>query len=163
MADEISKDKEISLYLVQHGEAKSKAEDPERSLTKRGRKVVEQMASWAARVGLNVEQIRHSGKRRAEETAAIFGQHLKVPEGVISVSGLAPNDNVHPMVESLEKETSTVMLISHLPFLSRLASQLLIQDPDRAIIRFSMGGLVWLLHKQEQWTVKCLVPPDLLP
>src|SRR5512142_725316 len=55
----------IDLFLVQHGEAKSEAEDPERSLTDRGAEAVRRMAAWAARVGVKVDQIRHSGKRRA--------------------------------------------------------------------------------------------------
>jgi len=60
------------IYLVQHGEAESKKEDPERSLTKKGRRDVEKVAVWAAQTGLKIEQIRHSGKRRAAETAEIF-------------------------------------------------------------------------------------------
>jgi phosphohistidine phosphatase len=163
MANEQPKVPERSLFLIQHGEAKPKEEDPERPLTERGRDAVEQVASWAVLIGLDATQIRHSGKRRAEETATIFNQYLKVPEGVVSVSGLAPNDDIEPVAEALEKETRSVMLVGHLPFLSRLASRLLINDPDRVVIRFSMGGLAWLVRGEKEWTVKCLVPPDLVP
>jgi phosphohistidine phosphatase SixA len=51
----------MDLFLVQHGEAKSEAEDPERSLTDRGAEAVRRMAAWAAQVGVKVDQIRHSG------------------------------------------------------------------------------------------------------
>ncbi len=163
MANEQPNVPERSLFLVQHGEAKSREEDPERPLTDRGKEAVEQVASWAVLVGLDVAQIRHSGKRRAEETAEIFNEYLKVRDGVVSVSGLNPNDDVIPVAESLEKETRSVMLVGHLPFLSRLASQLLINDPDRAVIQFAMGGLVWLVREEGQWSVKCLVPPYLVP
>jgi phosphohistidine phosphatase len=150
------------LYLVQHGEAKAKEEDPERPLTERGRKAVEHVAVWSARMGLNVDQIRHSGKRRAEQTAEIFAQHLKVPEGVVAVSGLAPNDDVVPVARALEQETRTLMLVGHLPFLSRLASQLLVNDSKKTIIRFKMGGLVGLAREAGLWSVACLVPPDII-
>ncbi len=62
------------LFLIQHGEAKTKDEDPERRLTEHGAAVVEKMATWAARAGVKVSEIRHSGKRRAEQTASILGR-----------------------------------------------------------------------------------------
>jgi len=62
----------MTLFLVQHGEAKPETEDPERSLTAHGAEIVEQMAGWAARMGIKLDEIRHSGKRRAEQTATIF-------------------------------------------------------------------------------------------
>ena len=66
------------IYLVQHGEAKSKEEDPARSLTEKGRRDVEKVAVWAAQTGLRIEQIRHSGNRRAAETAEIFAEKLNL-------------------------------------------------------------------------------------
>jgi phosphohistidine phosphatase SixA len=80
----------MELYLVQHGEAKSKAEDPQRPLTKRGREEVQRVAAFAAKAGLEISQVRHSGKRRAEETASILAEHLSPTEGVLAISGLAP-------------------------------------------------------------------------
>ena len=62
------------LYLVQHGEAKSKAEDPQQPLAEQGREDVAQVVAFAAGAGLQVRQIRHSGKRRAEETALSCAQ-----------------------------------------------------------------------------------------
>ena len=49
------------------------------------------MADWAARMGIKVDEIRHSGKRRAEQTATIFAKHLNPSRGVIAVKGLNPN------------------------------------------------------------------------
>ena len=84
----------MTLFLVQHGEAKQENEDPDRSLTDRGAEVVERMADWAARSGITVNQIFHSGKRRAEQTAAIFVKHLNPSRGVTELKGLSPNDDV---------------------------------------------------------------------
>jgi hypothetical protein len=68
---EVSEDRHI--FLVQHGEAVTKEENPDRPLTESGRQTVEQVADWAARVGLPVGQIRHSGKLRAQQTATKLG------------------------------------------------------------------------------------------
>ena len=51
------------LYLVRHGEAKSKDEDPERGLNEAGVTGVTRMAAWAAAAGIQVQVIRHSGNR----------------------------------------------------------------------------------------------------
>ena len=85
------------LYLVQHGEAKSKEEDPERPLSETGRKTVEHVAAWAARMGLGVTLIRHSGKLRAQQTAAIFLENLQPPGGMEAYPGLNPHDDVSPV------------------------------------------------------------------
>jgi hypothetical protein len=79
-----------------YGEAKSKAEDPQRPLTARGRDEVQRVAAFAARVGLEVNQVRHSGKRRAEETASILAEHLSPAEGVLAVPGPAPMNDIRP-------------------------------------------------------------------
>src|SRR5262245_49775531 len=81
----------MELDLVRHGEAKPESEDPERSLTDRGEETVRRMAAWGAQVGLRVDQIRHGGKRRAEQTADLLGARLNPAQGVIAVEGLKPN------------------------------------------------------------------------
>jgi phosphohistidine phosphatase len=149
----------VNLYLVQHGEAKTEAEDPERALTQFGTEVVERMAAWAAKAGIEVDQVRHSGKRRAQQTAEILAHGIVSSQGVVSVSGLNPNDEVVPWAEELAKETESVMLVGHLPFLSRLANLLLVGDPTKGIIRFRNAGIVCLIREESKWSVRWVVTP----
>jgi phosphohistidine phosphatase len=157
----------MKLYLVQHAEAISKAEDPQRPLTERGRDDVARVAAFAARTGLQVRQIRHSGKRRAEETASILAEHLSPTEGVVAISGLAPRDDVRPMAEALSPlmagQRGAVMLVGHLPFLDRLAGLLITGDAERSVVRFQKGGIVCLVREDESWAVGWMVTPDLIP
>ena len=150
------------IYLVQHGEAKSKEEDPERSLTEKGRRDVEKVAVWAAKTGLKIEQIRHSGKRRAAETAEIFAEKLTLKKNVIAVSGIAPNDDVESVANILEQESHSIMIVGHLPFLNRLTSRLLVGNSEPTVVRFRNGGLVGLSSDSGNWSVALLVPPELL-
>jgi phosphohistidine phosphatase len=152
----------MDLYLVQHGEAKPEAEDPERSLTDRGADTVRRMASWAAQVGVRVDQIRHSGKRRSEQTAALLAERLSPAEGVIAVEGLNPNDDVRPVAEALRAEHESLMLVGHLPFLSRLASLLVAGNPEGGIVRIRQAGIVCLSQEGGKWAVNCVMPPELL-
>jgi phosphohistidine phosphatase len=152
----------MELYLVQHGEARSEAEDPERPLTERGAEAVRRMAAWAAQVGVRVVQIRHSGKTRAEQTAALLAERLAPARGVIAALGLKPNDDVRPVAESLQAEHDSIMLVGHLPFLSRLASLLVMGNAEAGIIHFQMAGIVRLVPKERQWAVDWVMPPALL-
>jgi phosphohistidine phosphatase len=152
---------QMILYLVQHGEAVTETVDARRPLSAAGRATVDQVATWSARHGLAVDQIRHSGKLRAEQTASILAARLQPPRGVVAQSGLAPNDDVRPVAKTLAGETGSLMLVGHLPFLARLAALLLSGDSDRSLIRFRYAGLVGLVRDGDQWAISCVVPADL--
>ena len=107
----------VHLYLVQHGEAAPKAVDPERPLTGRGRDDTRDVATFAAHLGLEVARIRHSGKVRAAQTAALFDEALAQADGVEAAANLAPNDEVAAVAEALGRATEAIMLVGHLPFL----------------------------------------------
>jgi phosphohistidine phosphatase SixA len=47
----------MKLYLVQHGEAKSEVEDPERSLTVRGEEETRKISSAAKRLDIRPSRI----------------------------------------------------------------------------------------------------------
>ncbi len=152
----------MGLFLVQHGEAKTEAEDPERPLTERGVETVKRAAAWASHASVEVAQIRHSGKRRAEQTAEILAQHLKPAKGVIPVPGLKPNDDVRLVAAALETETEAVMLIGHMPFLSRLVGLLVAGNRDTVVVGFRNSGIVCLRRQERQWSVDWAIPPELL-
>jgi len=152
----------MKLYLMQHGEALREEEHPERPLTERGKEDVERVAAFLARAGIRIDLIRHSGKLRAAETANIVARQLRIPEVVAAVSGINPNDDVQPVAEELQRETQAIMLVGHLPFLSRLASYLLAGEPGKALVQFQMGGVVCLAQQEGQWGFAWMVVPELL-
>lgn len=150
------------LYLVRHGEAEDKDVDPTQSLTDNGRETVQRVAKWAVSAGVHVDNICHSGKKRAAETAAIFAEFLKPPLGVRAVSGLNPVDDVKPIAKNLAQQTATVMVVGHLPFLSRLANVLVGADQDRAVIAFRNADLVGLVRSELGWRIEMIVPPEVI-
>lgn len=152
----------MTLFLVQHGEAKPESEDPQRSLTAHGAEIVERMAGGAAAIGIKVLQIRHSGKKRAEQTATIFAKHLKPMRGVVAASSLNPNDDVTLVAESLQGEHGSVMLVGHIPHLSRLVGVLVTDNPQIEIVRFRNAGIVCLGQKEGKWAIDWVFQPDLL-
>jgi phosphohistidine phosphatase len=152
----------MTLFLVQHVEARLGNEDSERSLTDRGVQTVSRVADWAARIGIKVDQIRHSGKLRAEQTATIFAKTLDTPTGVIAVKGLHPKDEVTQIAASLQGEQESIMLVGHLPHLSRLVGMLVTGNPDKVVVRFRNTGIVCLSQQEEKWAIDWVMQPDLL-
>ena len=151
----------MKVYLVQHGEAEPKSVDPARPLAAHGREETGQVAALAARLVLEVGQIRHSGKTRAEQTAAILGETLSPPGGVVAVPGLAPMDDVRPVAAALAQETEPVMLVGHLRFLARLAGLLLTGDPEHTIIQFRNSAIVCLAREEDGWSVTWILTPEM--
>jgi phosphohistidine phosphatase len=151
------------LFLVQHGEAMTEQEHPERPLTPRGRAEVERVAVFLAGCGLpRPSEIRHSGKRRAEETAQIFARVLSLGHGVRVMKGLAPNDDAASLARELEDEEPPLLLVGHLPLLARLATFLVAGREEPTVVRFRTGGLVALEREGARWVVAALVTPDML-
>jgi len=150
------------LYLVRHGEATSKEQNPERPLTESGAKEVEQIAAWLTSTKLLVDEIRHSGKLRAQQTAEIFAQHLGLPELPAETPGLNPNDDVQPVADSLSRETESLMLVGHLPFMGRLVGCLVVGDPEQTVADFDAAGVVVLQRADDRWSIVCALSPRLL-
>lgn len=151
----------MEVYLVQHAEAISEEEDPARPLSDVGRRHAEAVAEMAARLGVEVWQIRHSGKTRAEQTAEIMGAALDPGGSVLPVEGLSPLDDVEPVADELEGELQPVMLVGHLPFMERLAAQLIVGDDARPVIGFTNAAIVRLVKKEEGWRAAWILTPEM--
>jgi phosphohistidine phosphatase len=156
----------MELYLMQHGEARSKEEDPDRPLTDAGQGAVQRVARTAAGLGLDLDAIYHSGILRARQTAEILANQLGVQPRVQERAGLRPMDPVVPIVDWLmgqAAEDKPLALVGHLPFLDHLASRLVAGDEGAQVLAFRMGGLVKLVPKQQGvgFAIAWVLTPDL--
>lgn len=153
----------MQLYLVQHAEAKQEDEDPARGLSDKGLSDIQKVAAYVAQRNLNVDRILHSTKLRAEQTAQVLAKHLKTSDAVAKTDGLAPLDDPAVWISNLNNISGDVMLVGHLPHLSRLASLLLSGDSERKIISFSMAGIVCLESGGDSgWSLKWMITPELV-
>jgi phosphohistidine phosphatase len=154
----------MDLYLMQHGEATTDAENPERPLTDAGRTAVQRVAARARTAGVRVSRCVHSGKLRAEQTAQLLMHEIGEEVSVEARPGLSPNDAVTPAAEWLREltEDQALAVVGHLPFLDRLASLLVAGDEEAQVVRFRMGGLVKLEPKNngDGFSVAWALPPD---
>ena len=154
-------DIDIKLYLIQHGEAKSEAEDPERSLTAQGEEEVRGVARVAKRLDIRPSKVYHSGKRRAQQTAEIIANALKLP--IESAQGLNPLDDARSWAERISEEAKDLMIVGHLPFLGKLTSLLLCNNENARLVLFRYGAIVCLDQKEDRgWAVHWILTPEMV-
>lgn len=147
------------LYLVRHGEARGDGPDAERALTESGVAGVERVAAWAARAHVAVDEIRHSGKRRAMQTAEILAARLQPRAGITRIDGIAPNDDPIAFARAIAREED-VLVVSHLPFLAYAAAAL--TGTAVPSIAFQPGTLVALARIDDRFIVEAVVHPGVV-
>ena len=151
------------LYLVQHGDAKKEEEDPARPLSDKGIEDVKKVASFMFRLKITVEEVLHSSKLRARQTAEIIADSLSIKKGVSETEGLAPLNEPILWAEKLKTKTHSLMLVGHLPHLGKLSSFLLSGDKEKSVIAFKMGCVVCIKRDDaETWTLQWMITPEIV-
>lgn len=152
----------MRLFLARHGEAEAGAPDLERALSPRGREQVGCVARAVALGPVQPAAILHSGLLRARQSAEILAEALRPRQGVRSQEGLGPNDDPRIAARVAEETEGPLMLVGHLPHLSRLASLLLLGEPEREVVVLRTGAALALERDGGLWRVAWMVaPPDL--
>jgi len=149
----------MDFYLARHGEALADLVDPRRPLSGAGREAVDRVARQAADKAVRVSVIYHSGILRAEQTAEILARRLAPGGGLRVMSGLRPNDDPEITAAELGTAVSPIMLVGHLPHLSRLASLLLRGDADCDMIKFAPATLACCSRQGSLWSLSWTMTP----
>lgn len=149
------------IYLVQHGKAKPKEEDPNRPLNEQGEKDLNAVAKFLKKININVESIMHSEKLRAKETAEILAKGVNLKKGIQEIPGLLPNDNIIPISTFINQESNNLMLVGHLPFMGKLTSFLTTEKEDNNVVEFQQGSVVCLEKNEETkgYSIKWMITP----
>jgi phosphohistidine phosphatase len=153
----------MKLYLVQHAKAAPKQVDPQRPLTEEGSQDMQKVAAFVKPLNLSVDFLWHSGKKRAVQTAEALAEVIEVKQAEIAREGLAPNDDVSVLRNELASAGQDIMIVGHLPFLSKLASLLLTGSESADTVAFKQAGIVCLNRAEtNQWQIDWMVTPELL-
>ena len=153
----------MKLFLVQHAKAASKEIDPERPLSEEGRGDIQKIAAFIKPLNLAVDSLWHSGKTRARQTAEILAGVITIGKEMAAHDGLAPNDDVQAIKESVISAGRDIMIVGHLPFVAKLASLLLTGSESSGTVAFKQGGIVCLNCEDEnQWQIEWIITPELL-
>jgi len=152
----------MKLYLVQHADAASKDEDPKRPLSEKGLSDTANMAAFLFAADVSVDEIVHSGKNRAEETANILSKTVWQGKAAIKMEGLGPNDSTDHLLHSAQVAGGDLMAVGHLPFMAKLAARCLTGFEDGVLIDFEPGAVVCLERQEEGWALSWMQRPSMV-
>ena len=138
------------ILLVHHGEAVGPEVDPMRPLSAAGRAAAARLAADAAARGARPDAVWHSCKLRARQTAEFFLRASNPLAEFSAARGLQPDDPPGWMRDRLAGETRSIMLVGHMPHLTRLLHALC-GRPDDDPPAFPLHGCVALEPDGENW------------
>jgi phosphohistidine phosphatase len=151
----------MKLYLMQHGNPVSKDMDRTKPLSRQGSEDVKRVARYLAANGIEFDELLHSGKTRAKQTAEIIADILCkgiTPAVRDDISPLDDASSVAGYIMSVKKDS---MVVGHLPHLSRLTSLLVTGSESNDIVGFKQGGVVCLSQAGERWVISWMIIPEL--
>jgi phosphohistidine phosphatase len=132
----------MELYFMQHGQAVTEQEDPTRPLSREGVEQIKASASAIQKLGVSFDVIICSPKRRAHQSAALIAEAIRYPYSDIMESDtVLPKAEPAELLQKLDQMIGDkILIVGHLPNLSRLVSALLRCDDE--LVCFENGGLV---------------------
>lgn len=133
----------MELYLMQHGLAAAKEENPEQPLSREGVAQIKASATALKKMGITFEVIIASTKKRSKQTAALVAEVTNYPYSDIVKTELAkPMTKAKETIDFLQQfvDEGPVLIAGHLPSLCEVASALL-TDGSSVNIAFENGGL----------------------
>ncbi len=152
----------MKIYLIQHGEAKREEEDPLRGLTEKGKEDIKKSGEFLNKINVKVNKIWHSGKKRAEESSLILKECLSFEKEIEKIDGINPMDEPEGIYEKIKNLDYDLLVVGHLPNLSKLASLLLAKDKNKNIIAFKMASVLCIEKKEENFELNFFITPEII-
>ncbi len=151
----------MKLYLMRHGEAEGIYEGDEPGLTATGEAEVNRIGEALSSMDVKIDQIYHSGKLRARQTAEIVRKKLGVDIQIREKEGLKPNDPVAVLVENLKETDENSLIVGHLPFMAKLTSSLLAEKESDFMIAFNTASVACLEYMNSYgWSLHWFINPE---
>ena len=138
------------IYFAQHGLAVRKEEDSSRPLSATGIKQTTDIAEQLRISKIQISDVYHSGKLRAQQTAEIFASSLKVPS-ILTSDYLSPNDDVEMLAENLN--INNALYVGHLPHLEKLICYLVTKHKIPEVLNFRNSAVVCLEKNDNAYTI----------
>ena len=139
------------IVLVHHGDALGPEVDPMRPLSTPGRAASARLAAAAAARGVSPDEVWHSGKLRARQTAELFWRACNPLAAFSAARGLQPTDPPRWMRDQLAEDSRSILLVGHMPHLARLLRVLCGEPPDGVATDFPLHGCVALERHGDTW------------
>ena len=154
----------MKLVIIRHGEAGKATSDELRELTDKGRAEAGRLAKAMGRTDFKGAEIWHSGFVRAEQTAQILAAELRLEYAMSVHPMLEPMGDPLAVMEGLVGRTKDLILVGHMPFMGKMASQLLGREGQPSL-DFATGSAACFrppVIEGAGWRLMWHMDPDLL-
>lgn len=137
----------MDLFILRHGEAGQRVSagrgDFQRSLTTAGQNEVSDIAKSLKELGTKFDVVITSPLKRAHQTAAIVAKTLKIEKKMQDWAELSPEGNRLDLYNKLSqlKQQSSVLVVGHEPYLSKMVSEIIFDGNNGGRIDLKKTGL----------------------
>ena len=132
----------MEIYLMQHGSALPKEQDPEEGLSPDGKESIHASGKALKKMGIFFDVILSSPKKRSKQTASIVAEEVGFPPDKIiqteKVKALTPPEETLAIVAEYSGNRK-ILIAGHLPSVAEVAS-LLLTEGSKVTIEFERGG-----------------------
>ncbi len=148
----------MKIYLVRHGKYVTDDSITSCPLSDEGRADIMRLADHLSKINLKIPHVFHSSKMRALATAQILANVVSESRCEY-LEGLEPNDPILPMLKKIWNFSEDVMIVGHLPFLSKLTGMLLVHDENANLVDFHPGTAVCLNYDNNYCNILWVLTP----
>lgn len=160
----------MDLFLIRHAEAEPQSpdgSDERRGLTKKGRRRFEDEVEGMARLGIRFDRLLFSPLLRAQETADCALDLCDGESQVVTELAEPPSARLLETIGAGDHPSTG--LIGHEPWLSQLATRLVVakptdDEPTLSVLHIEKGGVVHLSGEVAEGGMSLVAayPPDVL-
>jgi phosphohistidine phosphatase len=151
------------LYLIRHAHAIDAEVDETRPLSARGEQQVRTLAEFLR--GKDVfqpEEFWHSSLVRAQQTATLLSQRLRLSAPLSLMPDLEPEADPRAVARRIKARSRPLAIVGHEPHLSALASLLVVGKMEPPSFVMKKCAALALDGGGEFWAVRWHVSPELL-
>jgi len=132
----------MEIYLMQHGPALPKEQDPDEGLSPEGEARIHAAGKALRKMGIGFDVILSSPKKRSKQTAAIIAEEVGFPpEHIVETDKVKAMTPPEETIKALSEYAGNrrILIAGHLPSVAEVASFLLTEG-SKATIEFETGG-----------------------
>lgn len=142
------------IYLLRHADAVMGVPDENRPLSQKGIMQVQELGHFLKTCNwFQPECVWHSGLKRAEETALTLLEAIDRVLPIDVMPQLSPNGQAEVMAKRFKVLSKNTLIVSHNPFLEKLASSLLETQAESPICHFRKGGLMVFEKNEDRFVL----------
>jgi phosphohistidine phosphatase len=137
----------MQIFLLRHGDALQGMDDFARPLSAKGIADINKIAHYLQNQQVGIQQIFHSGLVRAEQSAEIMANILRVK--MLKMPGLAPYDAIEAIIPEIYALDKSTLFVTHLPFVGMLLEALTGRYLD-----FQTATVACLQEQKQHWEMQ---------